>query len=56
MALIKQFGLAGLYDNVQFGKGNGRIKFDQGANVFLVRNLADNSLVCLLYTSPSPRD
>ena len=45
MALIKQFGLAGLYDNVQFGKGNGRIKFDQGANVFLVRNLADNSLV-----------
>tara|TARA_R110001632_G_scaffold3721_5_gene16436 strand:+ start:495 stop:1949 length:1455 start_codon:yes stop_codon:yes gene_type:complete len=45
MALIKQFGLAGLYDNVQFGKGNGRIKFDQGANVFLVRNLADSSLV-----------
>lgn len=45
MALIKQFGLAGVYENVQFGKGNGRIKFDQSANAFLVRNLADSSLV-----------
>lgn len=52
MALIKQFGLAGVYENVQFGKGNGRLKFDQTENAFLVRNLADSSLVNVRVDEP----
>jgi len=52
MALIKQYGLAGVNEDVQFGKGNGRIKFDSGDNVFTVRNLADSSYVNLRVAEP----
>ena len=45
MALIKQFGLSGVNENVQFGKGNGRLKFDTSTNTFSIRNLADSDLV-----------
>ena len=52
MALIKQFGLSGVNENVQFGKGNGRLKFDNSANAFSVRNLADASYVNIRIAEP----
>jgi len=52
MALIKQFGLGGVNENVQFGKGNGRLKFDNSANAFSIRNLADASYVNIRIAEP----
>lgn len=52
MALIKQFGLAGLNENVQFGKGNGRLKFDGSANAFSIRNLGDSAYVNIRVAEP----
>lgn len=52
MALIKQFGLAGLNENVQFGKSNGRLKFDNASGTFSVRNLADSDLVNIRVKDP----
>lgn len=52
MALIKQFGLGGVNENVQFGKGNGRLKFDTSSNTFSIRNLADSDLVNIHVKDP----
>ena len=52
MALIKQFGLGGVNENVQFGKGNGRLKFDNSANAFSIRDLADASYVNIRIAEP----
>tara|TARA_B100000902_G_scaffold399949_1_gene473904 strand:- start:3706 stop:6633 length:2928 start_codon:yes stop_codon:yes gene_type:complete len=52
MALIKQFGLGGVNENVQFGKGNGRLKFDTTSNTFSIRNLADSDLVNIHVKDP----
>jgi len=52
MALIKQFGLSGVNENVQFGKGNGRLKFDTSTNTFSIRNLADSDLVNIHVKDP----
>ena len=57
MALTKQYGLAGVYEDVQFGKSNGRIKFDNAGNVFSARNLADSDYVNFRVAEPvSNRD
>jgi len=57
MALTKQYGLSGLYSDVQFGKTNGRIKFDNADNAFNARNLADNDYVNFRVAEPiSNRD
>lgn len=52
MALIKQYGLAGVNEDVQFGKGNGRIKFDTSDNIFAVRDLADSNYVNIRVAEP----
>jgi len=52
MALTKQYGLSGLYSDVQFGKSNGRIKFDNADNAFNARNLADNDYVNFRVAEP----
>lgn len=57
MALTKQYGLSGLYSDVQFGKSNGRIKFDNADNAFNARNLADSDYVNFRVAEPvSNRD
>lgn len=57
MALTKQYGLSGLYSDVQFGKTNGRIKFDNADNAFNARNLADSDYVNFRVAEPiSNRD
>lgn len=53
MALTKQYGLAGTYSDVQFGKKNGRIKYDDAENVFNARNLADDDYVNFRVAEPT---
>jgi len=50
MAIHKQYGLTGISSNVQFGKGNGRIKVE--SNVFKVRNTADNDYLTIKAANP----
>ena len=38
------------------GKGNRKIKTKEDLDSFLTENNSDEWLICLLYTSPSPRD
>ena len=45
-----------LYDNASAASGNILWQFDFGANVISVPVLLPGEGICLLYTSPSPRD
>ena len=51
MALIKQYGLSGVHSDVQFGKTNGRIKYD--TDHFKVRDLADAAYLRLKAADPT---
>lgn len=50
MAIHKQYGLTGVSSNLQFGKGNGRIKVE--SNVFKVRNTADDDYLTIKAANP----
>lgn len=50
MAIVKQYGLKGVGNDVQFGKGNGRFLFD--TDHFEVRNLGDTAYVNLRVLDP----
>lgn len=50
MAIVKQFGLKGVGNDVQFGKGNGRVLFD--TDHFEVRNTADTAYLNLRVLDP----
>lgn len=50
--MVKNFGLDGISGNVQFGKNNGRIRFD-GTNGFQVRDSADAAFATLTVADPT---
>ena len=50
MAIVKQYGLSGVADDVQLGKGGGRLKYD--TDHFKVRDSLDNNYVRLKSSDP----